>query len=74
MIVHLSYFCRKPLSSGDWTNLDYNNIIFDKPNNESFKSRIKSVQYKACVAMTGAIESSSDRCWFQKLMFFYKIV
>ena len=69
-------------------NLDYGDIIFDKPNNESFKSRIESIQYKACVAITGAIqvtsrerfyrelglESLSDRCWFQKLTFFYKIV
>ena len=30
-------------------NLGYDDIIFDKPNNESFKSRIKSIQYKACV-------------------------
>ena len=69
-------------------NLDYGVIIFDKPNNESFKSRIESIQYKACVAITGAIqgtsrerlyrelglESLSDRCWFRKLTFFYKIV
>ena len=69
-------------------NLDYGDIIFDKPNNESFKSRIESIQYKACVAITGAIqgtsrerlyrelglESLSDRCWFRKLTFFYKIV
>ena len=69
-------------------NLDYGDIIFDKPNNESFKSRIESIQYKACVAITGAIqgtsreclyrelglESLSDRFWFQKLTFFCKIV
>ena len=65
-------------------NLDYGDIIFDKPNNESFKSRIESIQYKACVAITGAIqgtsrerlyrelvlESLSDRSWFRKLTFF----
>ena len=69
-------------------NLDYGDIIFDKQNNKPFKSRIESTQYKACVAITGAIpgtsrerlyrelglESLSDRCWFQKLTFFYKIV
>ena len=69
-------------------NLDYSNIIFDKPNNESFKSRIKSIQYKTCVAITRAIQGTSreclykelrleplgDRCWFRKLTFFYKIV
>ena len=37
-------------------NLDNDNIIFDKPNNKSFQSRIKSIQYKACVAITGAIQ------------------
>ena len=59
-------------------NLDYGDTIFDKPNNESFKSRIESIQYIACIAITGAIqgtsrerlyrelglESLSDRCWF----------
>ena len=69
-------------------NLDYGDIIFDKPNNESFKSKIKSIHYKACIAITGSIqgtsrerlyreldlESLSDRCWFRKLTFLYKIV
>ena len=59
-------------------NLDYTDITFDKPKNESFKSRFESTQYKACIATTGAIqrtsrerpyrelglESLSDRCWF----------
>ena len=68
-------------------NLDYGDIIFDKPNNESFKSRIESIQYKACVAKTGAIqetsrkrlyrelclESLNGRCWFRKLTFFIKL-
>ena len=40
-------------------NLDYGDIIFGKPNNESFKSRIESSQYKACVAITGAIQVAS---------------
>ena len=69
-------------------NLDYGDIIFDKRNDESFKSRIESIQYKACIAITGAIQGTSrerlyrelgleylsDRCWFRKLTFFYKIV
>ena len=69
-------------------NLDHGDIIFDKPNNESFKIRIESIRYKTCIAITGAIqgtsreglyrelrlESLSDRCWFRKLTFFYKIV
>ena len=69
-------------------NLDYGDIICDKPNNESFKSRIKSIQCKACIAITGAIQGTSrgrlywelgleslrDRCWFRRLTVFYKIV
>ena len=38
---------------------DYGDIVFDKPNNESFKSRIESIQYKACIAITGAIQGTS---------------
>ena len=40
-------------------HLDYGDLIFDKPNNESFKSRIKYIQYKACIAITGAIEGTA---------------
>ena len=39
-------------------NLDYGDIIFNKPNNESFKSRIESIQYIACIAITGAIQGT----------------
>ena len=67
-------------------NLDYSDIIFGKPNNESFKSRIESIQYKACIAITGVIQGTTrerlyselgleslwSRCWFRKL--FCKIV
>ena len=66
--------CRSSVRS----NLDYSDVIFDKLNHESFKYRIESIQYKASVAITGAIqgtsrerlyrelglESLSDRCWF----------
>ena len=40
-------------------HLDYGDLIFDKPNNESFKSRIEYIQYKACIAITGAIEGTA---------------
>ena len=68
--------------------LDYADIIYDKPNNASFKNKIENVQYRACTAITGAIqgtsreylyrelglESLTDRRWNRKLVFFYKIV
>ena len=40
-------------------HLDYGDKTFDKPNNESFKSIIESIQYKACVAITGAIQGTA---------------
>ena len=69
-------------------HLDYGDIIYDKPHNESFKNKIENIQYKACIAITGAIQGTSrerlyhelgleslgDRRWCRKLIFFYKIV
>ena len=40
-------------------HLDYGDIMYDKPNNESFKNWIESVQYKACTAITGSIQGTS---------------
>ena len=37
-------------------NLDYGDFIYDEPNNDSFCSKIESVQYNAALAVTGAIE------------------
>ena len=64
-------------------HLDYADIIYDKANNASFKN----VQYRACIAITGAIqgtsrerlyrelglESLTDRRWIQKIVFFIKL-
>ena len=36
-------------------HLDYGDIIYDKPNNKSFKNKIENIQYKTCIAITGAI-------------------
>ena len=69
-------------------HLDYVDVIYDKPNNASFKTKIENVQYGACVETTGAIQGTSrerlyhelglefltDRRWIRKLVFFYKIV
>ena len=66
---------------------DYADIIYDNPNNASFKNKIENAQYRACIAITGAIqgtsierlyrelglESLTDRRWIRKLVFFYKI-
>ena len=69
-------------------NLDYADIICDKPLNESFKKKIEMVQYNAALIRTGAIkgtchakiyqelglESLADRRWSRKLIFFRKII
>ena len=70
------------------SHLDYGDILYDKPNNESFISRLERMQFKACLAITGTIQSASHEClyeklgleslidrrWVCKLTFFYKIV
>ena len=34
--------------------IDYGDIIYDQPQNESFREKLKSVQYKAALAIAGA--------------------
>ena len=45
-------------------NLDYADIIYDKPFNESFKRKIEMAQYKAALVITGVIKGTScDRLY-----------
>ena len=37
-------------------HLDYGDVIYDQPNNDSFSDKIEQLQYKACLAITGAIQ------------------
>ena len=67
--------------------LDYGDILYDKASNESFHQKIESIQYNACLGITGAIrgsareknyqelamESLQHRRWYRKLCYFYKI-
>ena len=69
-------------------HLDYGDILYDKPNNEDFQNKTEKVQYRACLAITGAIQGTSkekiyvvlglhsltNRRWWSKLVFFFKIV
>ena len=69
-------------------HLDDGDILYDKPDNLNFESKIEKVQYKACIAITDAIQgtsreqhydelglmSLSKRCWYNKLIVSYKIV
>ena len=68
-------------------HLDYGDILYDNPANESLVNLIEKVQYKACLAITGAIQGTSReslyqelgleslrfRRWYRKMIFFYRI-
>ena len=63
-------------------------ILSDKPNNENFQNKLEKGQYRTCLGITGAIQGTSrtklydelglhsliKRRWYNKLIFFYKIV
>ena len=48
-------------------NLDYADIIYDKPINESFKKKIESVQHNAALIITGAIKGTCRDKIYQEL-------
>ena len=69
-------------------NLDYGDILYDKPKSENFQQKLEKVQYRACLAITNQIQGTSKerlydeldvyslakRRWRSKLIFFYKII
>ena len=48
-------------------HLDYGDMIYDLPNNESFCQQIESVQYNASLAITGAITGTSRLKLYNKI-------
>ena len=68
--------------------VDYGDIIYDQPNNESFCEKLESIQYKAVLAITGAIQGTSRdkiyaelgleslkaRRWYKRLSCMFKIM
>ena len=68
--------------------LDYGDIIYDQPHNESFCEKLESVQYRAAIAITGAIQGTScdkiykelgleplkARRWYKRLCCMFKIM
>ena len=47
--------------------IEYGDIIYDQPQNESFCDKIESVHYKAALAITGAIQGTSREKNYQEL-------
>lgn len=48
-------------------HLDYADVIYDQPHNDTFCSRTESVQYNAALAITGAIRGTSREKIYQEL-------
>ena len=47
--------------------IDCGDIIYDQPQNDSFSQKLESIQYKAALAITGAIQGTSCDKIFQGL-------
>ena len=47
--------------------IDYEDVIYDQPQNESFCEKLESVQYKAALAITAAIQDTSRDKIYQEL-------
>ena len=68
-------------------HLDYGDIIYDQAHNALFHQKLESLQYNACLTITGAIRGSprekiyqelgfqsfQQRRWYRKLCSFYKV-
>ena len=45
--------------------LDYGDILYDQAYNMSFHHKLESIQYNACLAITGAIRGTFTKNWVQ---------
>ena len=68
-------------------HLDYGDVLYDQAFKNSFHAKMESIQYNACLTITGAIpgtsrekmyqelglESLQLRRWYRKLCLFYKV-
>ena len=69
-------------------HLDYGDMIYDKAFNDSFRTKLESLQYNATLVIIGAIirfstekiykelglESLKSRLWYRKMSFLYKVL
>ena len=44
-------------------HLDYGDVLYDQAFNNSFKEKLESFQYNACLALTGAIRGMAKENW-----------
>ena len=48
-------------------HLDYGDVLYDQAFNNSFHAKMESIQYNACLAITGAIRGTSREKIYQEL-------
>ena len=48
-------------------HLDYGDVLYDQAFNKSFHAKNESIQYNACLAITGAIRGTSRENTYQEL-------
>ena len=49
------------------THLDYGDVIYDQPNNDSFSDKIEQLQHKSCLGITEVIQRTSQECLYNEL-------
>ena len=54
-------------SFSEWPHLDYCDIIYDEAYNETLHQKLESIQYNACLALSGAIRGSSREKLYHEL-------
>ena len=50
------------------SQLDFADVIYDKPCNSSFDEKLESIQYNACLEITGAIRGTPSEKLYQEVM------
>ena len=48
-------------------HLDYSDVIYGQPNNDSFSDKIEQLQNKVCLVTTRAIQGTSRECVYNEL-------
>ena len=48
-------------------HLDFGDVIYDQPNNDSFSDKIEQLQYKAYLTIAAAIQGTSRECLYNEL-------
>ena len=55
-------------------HLDQGDILYDKPDNQNFESKIEKAQYKARIAITGAIQGTSRKRFYDEMPFRFNAI